>query len=123
MRFRHCHVSELPIDLKVLVFDLVEDSLGAAGVERLECHRFRVRRIPLKVFPPVEMWTDFRDKAYSMAMIGQAVPPVLVCGDQWLDGRNRVWAARRSGKMTIDAIDLAEIACEKPFERLGQLRW
>jgi hypothetical protein len=123
MSSRRCHVSELPDDLQVLVFDFVENSLGRAGFEQLDCHRFRVRRIPLKAFPHVRMWTDFRDRAYSEAMIGQVVPPVLVCGNRWLDGRNRVWAARRTGKTTIDCIDLAEIGVHAGSERLARLRW
>jgi len=118
-----CHVSELPDDLQVLISDFVEDSLGVAGFERMESHPFVIHRVPVAAFPRVKMWTDYRDRAYSKAMIGQRVPPILICGDHWLDGRNRVWAARRSGKTTVDCIDLSEIGVCVRFERLGRLRW
>jgi hypothetical protein len=44
MRARRCHVSELPNDLQILVFDFVEDSLGERVVDRLKNHRFRLLR-------------------------------------------------------------------------------
>lgn len=117
-----CHVSALPDDLQVLLADLVEDSLGEAGLQRMELHYFTVKQVPVAHFPRVKMWTDYRDRAYSEAMIGQQVPPVVICGDQWLDGRNRVWAARRSGRNTVDCIDLSEIGVRVRFERLERLR-
>ena len=117
-----CHVSGLPDDLQVLIADFVENSLGVEGFERLESHRFSIFRVPVTAFPRVRMWTDYRDRAYAEAMIGQPVPPILVCGDEWLDGKNRVWAARRSGKTTVDCIDLSEIGVRIRFQPLGRLR-
>lgn len=118
-----CHVPELPDDLQVLVSDFVEDSLGVEGFELMESHPFTIHRVPVAAFPCVRMWTDYRDRAYSEAMIGQHVPPILICGEHWLDGRNRVWAARRSGRTTVDCIDLSEIGVRVRFERLGRLHW
>jgi len=117
-----CHISELPDDLQVLVSDFVEDSLGMEGLERLKLQRFSIRRVLVAAFPRVRMWTDYRDRAYSEAMIGQGVPPILICGDHWLDGRNRVWAARRSGKIAVEGIDLSEIGVRIRFKALGRLR-
>ena len=118
-----CHVSELPDDLQVLISDFVEDSLGVKGFERLESHRFPIHHLPLAAFPRVKMWTDCRDRAYSEAMIGRQLPPILICGDQWLDGRNRVWAARHTGKSAVGCIDLSEIGVSIRFKALGRLRW
>ena len=123
MNSRVCHVSELPEDLQVLVGDYVEDSLGERGLELLESHWFKIQTVPVAAFPPVRMWTDYRDRAYSEAMIGQQVPPILICGDHWLDGRNRVWAAQRSAKTTVECIDLSEIGVEVRFDPLGRLNW
>jgi hypothetical protein len=109
--------------LQVLISDFVEDSLGAEGFERLESHRFQIHHLPLAAFPRVKMWTDCRDRAYSEAMIGRQLHPILICGDQWLDGRNRVWAARRTGKSTVGCIDLSEIGVSIRFKALGRLRW
>ena len=87
MNSRDCHISELPDDLQVLVFDFIEDSLGEWGLDRYKNHRFRLRHVPLSAFPRVRMWTDYRDRAYSQAMIGRELPPILLCGEEWLDGR------------------------------------
>jgi hypothetical protein len=118
-----CHVSELPDDLQVLISDFVEDSLGVEGFERLESHRFPIHHLPLAAFPRVKMWTDCRDRAYSEAMISRQLPPILICGDQWLDGKNRVWAARHTGKSAVGCIDLSEIGVSIRFKALGRLRW
>jgi hypothetical protein len=121
MRSRVCHFSDLPEDVQILVSDFVEDSLGMRGFERLGLHSFQIHCLPVAAFPSVRMWTDYRDRGYSEAMIGQQVPPVLICDDHWLDGRNRVWAARQSGKTAVDCIDLAEIGVRIRFEQLGRL--
>src|SRR5258706_4142604 len=102
MNSRVCTIPELPDDLQVLICDFVETSLGYQGLKRVESFSFTIHRLPLAVFPRVKMWTDYRNRAYSQAMIGQRLPPVLICGDQWLDGRNPVCAARRSGRTTVE---------------------
>jgi len=116
-----CLISELPDDLQVLICELVEDSLGVAGLRQIQSRRFTIHRIDISAFPRVKMWTDYRDRAYSEAMIGKSVPPILICGEHWLDGRNRVWAAQQAGKTTVNAIDLAEIGVTVCFEQLGRL--
>jgi hypothetical protein len=121
MRYRRSSLSELPEDLQVLASSFAEDSLGEKGLRRIESHRFRVRRIPVAAFPRVEMWTDYRDKEYSSAMIGQKLPPIIICGDDWLDGRNRVWAAKVSGETTVDCIDLSEVGVKTIVGVLGKI--
>jgi hypothetical protein len=116
-----CHVSQLPEDMQVLISDFVEDSLGAEGLEQLSLHQFQLYSLPLVVFPRVGMWTDYRDRAYSEAMIGQKVPPIVLCNGHWLDGRNRVWAARESGQATVKCIDLSEVGVTVRFPQLGKL--
>lgn len=122
MHSRTCKVSELPEDLQVLVSDLIEDALGVECLERLKSHRFQIRCVPVAAFPNARMWTDYRNSAYSEAMVGQQVPPIIICGDQWLDGRNRVWAARRSGKSMMECIDLSEIGVKVRFGLIGKLK-
>jgi hypothetical protein len=55
-------------------------------------------------------------------MLGAHLPPVVVCGDHWLDGRHRVWAARRARLQTIACIDLAEFGVTRCFGPIGRLR-
>ena len=122
MNLQVCDVSDLPDDLQVLVGDFVEDSLGERGLELMDTHWFEIHRVPVTAFPQVKMWTDYRNRAYADAMIGEELPPVLICGDHWLDGRHRVWVARRTGSATVDCIDLSEIGVCGRFERLGRLK-
>jgi hypothetical protein len=115
------HISDLPEDLQVLIYDFVEVGLGEAGLRNLEAHRLRVKTLATTAFPEVEMWTDYRNRAYSEAMVGRELPPVVVCGDKWLDGRHRIWAARVGRKTTVDCIDLADIGLSIALEHLGAL--
>ena len=54
----------------------------------LELHWFEIHRVPVAAFPRVKMWTDYRNRAYAEAMIGGELPPILICGDHWLDGNS-----------------------------------
>lgn len=121
MSSQTCQFSELPDDLQVLVFDLVEHFLGEIGIRKLTQHLFRIHDLPISAFPEVEMWSDYRNETYSKAMIGRQLPPVIICRDQWLDGRNRVWAARRSRKAVVACIDLAELGFFDAGACLGEL--
>lgn len=121
MRSQTCTISELPDDLQVLVFDFVEQYLGEPGIKKLKRHRFRINDLPISAFPEVEMWTDYRNENYCKAMIGRQLPPVIICGNQWLDGRNRVWAARSSRTAVVACIDLAELGFFDLCTHLGTL--
>ena len=90
-------------------------------MDRLKNHRFRLRRVSLSAFPRVKMWTDYRNRIYAEAMIGQELPPILLCGEKWLDGRNRVWALHRAKQSFVDCIDLAEIGLCLENHVLGKL--
>ena len=66
--------------------------------------------VPLNRFPDVPLadgLIDERGIEYARAMIGAEVPPVIVYGDLWLDGRHRVWAAKQDGKTEIKAFDIS----------------
>jgi hypothetical protein len=70
-----------------------------------------VKQLPLSLFPDVELADgihDARGVEYAKKMIGQAVPPIVVWGGHWLDGRHRVWAAKSGDHDVIDAIDLKD---------------
>lgn len=121
MSSQTCKFSGLPDDLQVLVFDFVEKYLGEPGIRKLKKHRFNIYDLTITAFPKVKMWTDYRNEAYAKAMIGQQLPPVIICGNQWLDGRNRVWAVRRGKKEVVACIDLAEIGFFDACTLLGSL--
>lgn len=98
-------VDELPDDMQDLLFQFFElddqelpDSLPLV-------------RLPLTRFPDLDMVMsqgDERGETYARDMFGVPdLPPVIVSGKQWLDGRHRVWAAKQQGHTSIDAIDLS----------------
>ena len=96
---------ELPEDLQMLLFQIFElDDQDLPESLPLVC-------LPLTRFPDLGFALgayDERGEAYARDMFGVPdLPPVVVCGKQWLDGRHRVWAAKQQGHTHIDAIDLS----------------
>jgi len=120
MNARH-RFSDLPEDLRVLLFEVVGSSGAEELLTTLERHCFAVREIPIGAFPDISVWTDYRDRTYTEAMVGQRLPPSIVCGEKWLDGRHRVWVWRKTGIKRVPCIDLADIGLTYPCEGIARL--
>ena len=114
--------SDLPEDLQALLYDVVGCSGGEALLTKLEKHCFAVHEIPIAAFPDISIWTDYRDRTYAEAMMGQSLPPAIVCGKKWLDGRHRVWMWRRSKMKRVPCIDLADIGLTYPLKGIARLK-
>jgi hypothetical protein len=121
MSARYCWFSNLPEDLQVLLSEIISGSGGEDLLTELEGHRFTVHELPIAAFPDASIWTDYRDRAYAEAMVGERLPPVIICGKKWLDGRHRVWVWRKSGTSRVPCIDLAEIGLSYPFPGIATL--
>jgi hypothetical protein len=113
--------SDLPEDLQALLYDVVGSSDDDELLAKMEKHCFAVREIPIEAFPDISIWTDYRDRTYAEAMVGQRLPPAIVCGEKWLDGRHRVWVWRKTGTKRVPCIDLADIGLAYPFEGIARL--
>jgi hypothetical protein len=112
---------DLPDDIQVLLFELVEHVAGGRKLQTLEEHTFRVWALPTAVFSFAPLSTDYRDEQYAFAMIGKSLPPVVVHGNKWIDGRHRVWALKEAGAASVECINLAEILPNYPDEPIGVL--
>jgi hypothetical protein len=112
---------DLPDDMQVLLFELVERVAGEPGLQKLDEHSFRVWVLPITVFSSVPLLTDYRDEQYTFAMIGKLLPPVVVHGNKWIDGRHRVWALKESGASSVECINLNVIFPDYPYEPTGIL--
>jgi hypothetical protein len=113
--------SDLSVDLQALLYDAVGGSGGERLLTKLEKHCFVIREMPIEAFPDISIWTDYRDRTYAEAMVGQRLPPAIVCGEKWLDGRHRVWVWRKTGMKRVPCIDLADIGLAYPFEGIARL--
>ena len=120
MNARH-RFSDLPDDLQALLYDVVGSSGGEDLLTKLEEHRFTIHELPIAAFPKVSVWTDYRDRAYAETMVGQRLPPVIVCGEKWLDGRHRMWVWRKTGMKRVPCIDLEDIGLTYSFEGIARL--
>ena len=103
---KEINTADLPEDKQ----DILMSFFGEFGQDTPS--RLPVRSLPVSAFPNVKLAdgvNDERGESYAQEMIGKKVPPIIVYGNDWLDGRHRVWAAKQEGKETIDAIDLADL--------------
>jgi len=107
--------------LQALVYDVVGGSGSEKLLTKLEKHCFVIREMPIEAFPDISIWTDYRDRTYAEAMVGQRLPPAIVCGEKWVDGRHRLWAWRKTGMKRVPCIDLADIGLAYPFEGIARL--
>ncbi len=107
--------------MQVLLFELMERAAGELALQNLEEHSFKVRTLPVTVFPFVPLSTDYRDKQYALAMVGESLPPVVIHGDKWIDGRHRVWALKESSVPNVECINLDEVFPDYPDEPVGVL--
>lgn len=101
---RTLRIGDLPDDMQVFIGDALEDAFDPDLT-------FTVLQVPTSQFPLVDAQRldPSRGQAYALDMTDWSqLPPVLLCGRQWLDGMHRVYAAQAQGRPTVPAIDLAE---------------
>lgn len=108
-------VSHLNDDMQDLLQSIFED----AGVDLPE--QIPLRNIPLDCFPDVALADgvhDGRGEPHARSIMASStwLPPLIVHGNTWMDGRHRVWAARQMDKVWMTALDLADLI---PAERLN----
>ncbi len=108
---------DLPDDMQVLIGQIAEDlapdgKTGLKNFNMLDDAVFDVINIPVKSFPIRSISGKYSDdrggSKYAWSMAGLKLPPVVVGGNSWYDGRHRVWIARKTGVKKIDAIDLID---------------
>jgi len=116
-----CLFSDLPEDLQTVIFEIVDSLNDQALLNKLKIHSFAIREVPISVFPRIPASDDYRDDTYRCRMSGKLLPPVILCGDRWLDGRNRVCVWRAQGRNLIPCVDLQELGVSYRSPCLGEL--
>lgn len=114
-------VDQLPDDMQDILMQFFEHC-GKELPTHLPVKKFDISRFP--VVPLADGVLDERGVKYAKKMVGESLPPIIVCGRFWLDGRHRVWAARSGGEMNIHAIDLDAILAPEgmsSFKFIGKL--
>jgi hypothetical protein len=111
----------LPPDLREWVYKVIESWGGKKRdliMQTIDNTVFRIKMIPTARFPDKELY-DGEDTDYAKAMIGASVPPVIMYGNTWIDGRHRVYAAKNSNQKMVAAIDLRQHFKMPGLERQG----
>lgn len=112
---------DLPEDMQVLIGQIAEDfapnrKTADRNWDKLDRLKFPIVKIKISAFPDVAITGSAADDRggaiHARAMAGLSLPPIVVGGKSWYDGRHRVWIARRTGKKSIDAIDLRDAGLE-----------
>lgn len=118
---RRIKFSDLPDDMQVLISEMVSASEHSNLLPRIEEHSFVRHSLLLSSFPRMHVFTDYRDRAYALEMVGAMLPPIVVCGAKLIDGRHRVWAARKQGITKIRALDLGEVGFSYDYKPICKL--
>lgn len=121
MGLKHCRFQDLSDDMQTLVSDIVGVAAGEQDWEKLTDHEFEIHQLPVSIFPSVSVSTDYRNQQYAEAMIWKKLPPLLIHGHKWLDGRHRLWAFKQMSVQVVECIDLQEIFPNYPYEVIGIL--
>jgi len=114
-------IIDLPEDMQVLLTEIVGATASNATLRKLSKHSFTVYGLPITAFPVVPIWTDYRGRAYTNSMLGRNLPPVILCGRKWIDGRHRLWVWRKEGMTRVPCIDLADIGLSYKFKAITLL--
>ena len=114
----------LPEDFQVLILQILESCNVPLEEEKLDSMKFPVRTLSMNIFPEVPIVTtdDDRNLSYAEAMVGEILPPILICGKQWIDGRHRVWALRKIKAENVDCVDLSSLIGSYPFPQIAVLK-
>lgn len=110
----YIYPGNLPDDMQILIMDLAvmlgEWPDDKIGLERMAHTQFPLLKIPLKFFPEIDPESDDMDErdfeSYLETPISE-YPPVVIAHNHLIDGRHRVWAARKQGASTINTIDIS----------------
>jgi hypothetical protein len=95
-------VNTLPEDLQTLLFQYFEDN----GFELPE--ELPLVTILVDWFENIPFSKNDRGEEYANNMIGQDLPPIVISNGNILDGRHRLFAAKKEGKKYLKAIDLTD---------------
>jgi hypothetical protein len=131
-RFGSCRINEmgrkvslrvLPDDLQVLILQILESCDVPLEEEGLDSLTLPMKTLPLDVFPELAVQTrdDDRDVSYLEQMVGQSFPPVVICNNQWIDGRHRVSALRKIKAKDVKCIDIGSLIGSYPFPIIAVL--
>lgn len=114
---------KLPDDLQVLILQILESCDVPLKEERLNSIRFPLKTLAVNAFPDIPIVTDKdnRDLAYTKEMSDQNLPPIINCGNQWIDGRHRVWALRKMEIKNVDCIGLKSFIRLYPFPPIAMI--
>jgi hypothetical protein len=93
-------VHSLPEDMQVLLFQFFEDN----GLELPS--ELPLVTLNTEPYENIPFSKNDRGEEYANRMIGQDVPPIVISNGNILDGRHRLFAAKKEGKKYLKAIDL-----------------
>jgi hypothetical protein len=93
-------VESLPEDMQVLLFQFFEDN----GLELPS--ELPLVTLDTEPFENIPFSKNDRGEEYANNMIGKDVPPIVISNGNILDGRHRLFAAKKEGLKYIKAIDL-----------------
>lgn len=93
-------LNSLPKDMQELISQFFGDQNKELPTT-LPIKNVKVSNLPLLPLNPND-----RGEIHISNMIGKELPPIIISNGKLLDGKHRIYAAKKEGKQTLKAIDL-----------------
>ena len=117
---------QLPDDMQQLLHDFADCDEGVSW-DALEGFTFPVYDVPTALFPQHKLGYqtpggDSRDEAHALSIPIDDNHPVVLISNDFVDGRHRLYKARKTGLRTVPAINLGDIGVTIVTNSMGRLR-
>ena len=108
---REIDLRDLPPDMQTLLAQFFEEYFQDSNVELPQ-------KLKLYLAPVIPLWHQIRNEVWDYRgpghvanfiksmWRGESISPIIVRGDQFYDGRHRLWAAKTLDIEVLEAIDL-----------------
>lgn len=123
---RSVSFEDLPDDMQQLLHDFADCDEGVAW-DALDGFKFPVYDVPTTLFPQHKLGYqtpggDSRDEAHALGIPIDDQHPVVLVGNDFVDGRHRLYKARKTGLKTVPAINLEDVGVTSVVNSMGRLK-
>lgn len=110
--------SDLPQDMQIFLFETLEDA--GIDVEDIDNMEYNVVSIPLDLLPIIPFNRGDRGLQHVQKMVGKDLPPIIISGNNIIDGRHRIRAKKiEANKRGLSGTDMKAIDLTKLVKVTG----
>jgi len=101
--------SSLPEDMQIIIMQFLETDLKGKIYKLPDLENLPLVMVDVNSFMHTAPLDKSRGKNHAEKMSGQKLPPIIISHGRLLDGRHRLWIAKKDGIEKYPAIDLTKL--------------